>query len=523
LNFRASSAQSFGGNQVWGWGGNPKGRTRVMKFTAKRLLAAGAIGISAIVTPIALTAALPGVSNLPSSVAGAQGPFDQLTYSQSPSGSFTDQYLPAAGGGPGPQPVNISGPCATPTAPSPPGPGAALAMCGEVWPLSFTPAPTSTANVGANASQGPATGVAAITPAWTIDTKSNKGSESLDFSPGDPSIIGQSRAFTDAQIQVARKDTGNTGTTQVTVQLAEFSTLLPAQPNTSNLLGTQNCFINGQTGTQITVDPDQCTVSTPAPPGTATSANGAPLAFGTLEVRDATEGSTAIAVVGQTPSGQPTPATFELVHDACPGVPVPADSNGTGVSATLTLTGAANGPCKAYSSFIASPGQNNGPPTLAFNGFTTTNVRFTVQITWPAVPLCNPYVDDSPGNLANAGANTATGIPAAPGLVEGTFANECPIHQFSLDSQKFWDQAYCGNALPPTAAGAVPQDELCTVTKTYNNDQRSVEADGQAGPLIVNADGTLNPIMTTATPGNPSVPGTQITETWVGFVDTLWH
>ena len=42
-----------------------------MKFTAKRLLAAGAVGLATVITPLTLAVALPGVSTLPSSVAGA--------------------------------------------------------------------------------------------------------------------------------------------------------------------------------------------------------------------------------------------------------------------------------------------------------------------------------------------------------------------------------------------------------------------------------------------------------------------
>jgi hypothetical protein len=47
----------------------------------------------------------------------------------------------------------------------------------------------------------------------------------------------------------------------------------------------------------------------------------------------------------------------------------------------------------------------------------------------------------------------------------------------------------------------VPEQELCTANKSYNND-------------TVNPDGSVTPI-TTAT----GVAGTQITETWVGDID----
>jgi hypothetical protein len=482
-----------------------------MRFTAKRLIGAGVIGIAAIVTPISLSVALPAVSNVTSSVAGAQGPFDELTYNQYTTGSplNTDQYVPAVtpvGGPPGPQGLNVSGNCATPTTA---GQAAVLAMCGALWPLDFSGTAKS-ATLGTNTSQGPATGVGAITPAWTIDTKSNKGSEALDFSPGDPGVIGPNRFFTDAQIPVARKDTGNTGIGMVTVQLAEFSTSLPTPPSAANLVGTQNCTINGPTGTGITVDPDTCTVVTPAPAG-LDNGNHVPLSFGTIEVRDATEGSTAIAVVGQT-------ATFELINSACPGNPVQAtDPNNTGVSATLTLTGASGPGCKPYTSFIATPGQNG--PTLAFNGFSSQAVTLTVNIKWPAVPLCSPYADvpSNSGGVFPGGSTPIPGsttgiadVPASPpyaGVVGGAAADMCPIHLFQFNGIQFTDQAYC-----QTATTGTPQQELCTVTKNYNND--ILKADGT---VATNGDGTVQTVTTST-----GAPGTQITENWVGVVDMGW-
>jgi hypothetical protein len=457
-----------------------------MKFTAKRLLTAGAIGISAIVTPIALTVALPGASNLPSTVAGAQGPFDEITYNQYATGSplDTDQYVPAAGGGPAAQALNVSGNCATPTATPPP--GAALTICGQLWPLGFTGAP-SLANLGTNPSQGPATGVGAISPAWTIDTKANKGAEAIDFSPGDSSIIGQDRAFTDAQIPVARKDTGNSGIGQVVVQLAEFSSTLPAQPSAGTLIATQDCTINGNTGTQITADPKNCTASLPDGHGSFVPT---PSSFGTIEVRDATAGSTSIAVVGQT-------ATFELVSVICGGNHVPAQDNsnppGSGPSATLTLPAGAG--CKSFTSFSATtPG---GVPTLTFNGFSTSPVQFTVKVTWPKQARCQPYSD--PQSAANP-----TGIP--PDLTVPV----CAPHQVTFDNVHFFDQTYCGHAVapPPGPPPVEPQAGLCTANKQYNND--SVTVDPNNPDVVTSTTELMMP---------DNTPATQIVEVWVGFVD----
>lgn len=443
-----------------------------MKFTAKRLLAAGAIGISAIVTPIALAVALPGAGVAPSAVAGAQGGSDEILFNQPTSGGDNYQFLPNGGTASAPQAANISGNCATPTGGGP----AILSVCGKVYSSPNYASTAKAANLGTN---GPATGVGSISPAWTVDNKSNKGAEAIDFSPGsDTAVIGSGREFTDAQIPVQRKDTGNSGIGSVIVQLAEFDSSSPPV-----LLGTQNCAINGNTGTQITADPNNtavCAVSMPAAGG------GVPIVFQTIEVRDITS-STSISVVGPT-------AVFDLASEICGGQSIQPTNNGGNVTATLTLTGSPQ-QCKAYTSFSSTIDPNTGLPTLSFNGFSSTDVQLTVHIAWPAVPLCNPYVD-VPGTTPGA----TTGIPDAPGLAQ----NMCPVHSFSFDGVNYFDQAYCQNAALP-APGVLPQQELCTVTKSYNND-------------TLNADGTVNPILTST-----QAPGTQIVETWIGDIDLHYH
>ena len=438
-----------------------------MKFTAKRLLAAGALGISAIVTPIALTVALPGVGSAPSSVAGASG-FDQIFFNQttgSPADTF--QYQPAGGALSAPQAVNVSGNCATPTGKPPP--AAILSVCGKVY-SSTTYAVGSTIKMASLGTSGPATGVGAIPPSWSLDNKSGKGAEAIDFSPGaDTAVIGSNRVFVDAQIPIVRKDSSQVG--PMTVELAEFS----STDTSGTPLATQNCVTNGGEGAQFIADTNgnaNCTPETGVPQD----------GFETVEVRDLTT-SSSLSVGGPQ-------ASFELGNVICGGQSIQPTNNGGNVTATLTLTGAPT-QCKSYTSFSSTFDTSTQLPTLSFNGFSASSVQLTLRIAWPAVPLCNPYVD-VPGVTPGA----TTGIPVESGLAQ----NMCPVHSFSLDNTTFYDQAYC-----QTAQAGVPQQELCTVTKDYNND-------------VVNADGTVSPITTST-----GAPGTQITEDWVGLVDMRLH
>jgi hypothetical protein len=127
---------------------------------------------------------------------------------------------------------------------------------------------------------------------------------------------------------------------------------------------------------------------------------------------------------------------------------------------------------------------------LSFDGFSAGAIPFTVNVTWPAVPLCQPYDDSN-----HPDPNSAP-IPAAQTLPT------CAPTEFSFDGVMFFDQAYCQTAQPP-GAGIVPQQELCTANKSFNDD-------------TVNPDGSVTPITTAS-----GAPGTQITETWVGDIDWL--
>jgi hypothetical protein len=432
-----------------------------MKFTLKRSLVAAAVGIAAVVTPLALTAALTGVSKAPGTVAGATGTQsspDQILYGQTtgtPSSFY--QYVPGSGPTPPPQPVSASGKCGTPTVSGAP----ILAVTAKLYApspdSSYYANASSPATVGTSSQQ---TGVCDISPAWSIENKSGKGAEALDFSPGsDTAVIGPNRDFTEAQIPIQRKDSGVSQPTSK-VQLVEFD-------SSGNQLASQTCNINGGQGTLITADTSAPTNGPCA--GTTTKF------FQTVEVRNLTT-STSISVVGPD-------ATFTLGSEVCGQQSI--QSTGP-VSATLTLTGSPS-QCKSYTSFSSGPNAN-GQESLSFDGFSPGSVPFTVNVTWPAVPLCQPY-----DPTTNHPDSTSGAVP--PSLTLPT----CAPHEFSLDGTNYFDQSYCQTVSPP-GPNVLPEQELCTANKSYNN-------------VTVNPDGSVTPIMTA------SGPGTQITETWIGDFD----
>jgi hypothetical protein len=390
-----------------------------MKFTAKRLIGAGVIGVAAIVAPITFTAGLPALSGGPGSVAFAAGACtsaipgdDAVCYIQSPTPSETYQYAPAVGASSA-QTANVSGNCATAT------PGALfLNVCGFVYASGTYAGASKAAILGTN---GTATGVGAVSPAWTIDNKTtgNKSqAEAIDFSAG-PGLT--NRPMLDAQIQIQRKDTGVAQNPSVGVQLVEFDSL-------GNVIATQNCSIVGNTGTQITADTNGAGGNCTSAPGPA-----APSPFQTVEVRDTTV-STSISVVNT--------STFTLGNQVCaPNFVNP--NSGPIQGAKLTVTSG----CKTFASFT-STGNNFGQGQgLDFEGG-TGNIALTLNIPWaPETPACQP---DAP----------APSPPAPPGPLP---LPTCATHIVQINGQNFTDQLYCAKADPIT----LPSGTLCTIDKTY--------------------------------------------------------
>jgi hypothetical protein len=435
-----------------------------MKLTLKRSFVAAAVGIAAVVTPLALTTALTGVSKVPGTVAGATGTQsspDQILYGQT-SGTPANfyQYVPGNGSAATTQTVTPkNGNCGTPTISDPN--GSILAITAKLYAAS--PSSNEYDNASSPATVGStqlATGVCDISPAWSIENKAGKGAEALDFSPGpDTKVIGTNRTFTDAQIPIQRKDSG-VSQPGATVQLVEFD-------SSGNQLASQTCTINGGQGTLITADTNG--------PGTGGNCTGATASFfQSVEVRNLTT-STSLSVVGPA-------ATFTLGSVVCGQQTI--QSTGP-VSATLTVN-AAPSVCKSYTSFSSGPNAN-GQETLMFNGFSAGSIPFTVNITWPAVPLCQPDAQNH---------QDPNSVPVPPALALPI----CAPHEFSFDNITYYDQAYCRTPSAP-GPGIVPEQELCTANKAYNN-------------VTVNPDGSVTPITTAS-----NAPGTQITETWVGDID----
>jgi hypothetical protein len=433
-----------------------------MKFTLKRSFVVAAVGIAAVITPLALTSALTGVTKAPGTVAGATGTQsspDQILYGQTTGTPSTFyEYVPGNGSASTTQTVSAkNGKCGTPSVSGAP----ILAVTAKLYSASpnanyYTNA-SGPATVGTS---GLATGVCDISPAWSLENKSGQGAEALDFSPGSNTVIGSNRTFTDAQIPIQRKDSG-VAQPGATVQLVEFD-------SSGNQLASQTCTISGGQGTQITADTNG--------PGTGGNCTGSSASFfSTVEVRNLTT-STSLSVVGPD-------ATFTLGSVVCGQQTI--QSTGP-VAATLTVN-AAPSVCKSYTSFSSGPNAN-GQETLMFNGFSAGAIPFTVNITWPAVPLCQPYDDSNHPDQSS--------VPIPPAQTLPT----CAPHEFSFDNVTYYDQAYCQTPSPP-GPGIVPEQELCTANKAYNN-------------VTVNPDGSVTPITTAS-----NAPGTQITETWVGDID----
>jgi hypothetical protein len=401
-----------------------------MKFTAKRLLAAGAIGISAIVTPIALTVALPGVAGPPISPAAASS-FDQILFNQPSSGADTFQYVPA-NGSVSQQTATISGKCASAT-PSP----AILNVCGEEYPgLDYSGTPSAVA-VGSN---GQFTGAGGISPSWTLDNKSNKGAEALRFSPETAGVIGSNRSFLEATIPVTRKDTGVSTNPFVTVELAELN-------SKGGVLATQDCTLTGNTGTTITVDTNT--------PGAANChetyvVNGVlqqtPASFSQVEVRDTTT-STSISV-------GPGTATFTLANTVCGGQTINANATQGSAAVSLTLNEAPS-ICKSFTAFTSSESQ--GTDSVEFDAFASSDLHFGALFVWPDQAYCTPD-----------GSNKTAICPP------DTVSYSDPVTGQTVTNQ---DQMYC--------AAATPADQLCTTNKAYNYiEPQTTVAAGSNGQAI---------------------------------------
>jgi hypothetical protein len=423
-----------------------------MKFTAKRLFAAGAIMVSAVVTPIALTVALPGVASGPISQAAASS-FDQILFTNSSSGPDTFQFVPA-NGSVFQQTATISGKCASAT-PSP----AILNVCGEEYSGLDYSGTVSAVNVGSN---GAFTGAAGVSPAWTLDNKGNKGAEALRFSPESAGVIGSNRSFLEANIPVTRKDTGVSTNPFVTVELAELN-------SQGGVLATQDCTLTGNTGSTITVDTNT--------PGTGNChetyvVNGVvqqtPSTFSQVEVRDTTT-STSISVGAGT-------ATFTLANTVCGGQTINANATVGSAAVSLTLNEAPS-ICKSFTAFTSSESQ--GTDNVEFDAFASSDLHFGALFVWPAEAYCTPDGTN----------NTAICAPTSVSYSD-------PVTNQNVTNQ---DQMYC--------AAATPADQLCTTNKAYNYlEPQTTVAAGSNGQAIGSlTSGQLSVVSTSGLLGSGQV------------------
>ena len=425
-----------------------------MRFTLKRWLAAGAVAAAAVITPLSVSGVLPGITGSPALLAGAGTPASPDTVIYGEGKGAKSNFLEFVSGSTGAtttEAVTSGGGCSTPNIQGVP----LLNLTGYDYPNgTYAPGTKPAApNAIVGAYQG-RSGVCSDPPDWAINNNTTDA-EGLDFGIG-PNTLVAGREFAGAVLNLVNDSGPSTGTV---VTLVETLGGAPA--------GSQTCTI--ATGATISADTSlptggPCTGTVPTP-------------FDDLEVQVTTQNASA-SVAGPT-------STFTLASEICGGDSI--QSTGP-VPATLTLTGAKT-QCKSYTNFSSGPNAT-GQNSLSCDGFSAGSVPFTVNVTWPAVPLCQPYADSN-----HPDANSAP-IPAAQTLPV------CAPHEFSFDGTTYYDQAYCQAGMPP-GPGIVPQQELCTANKSYNND-------------IINPNGSATPIMTTG--ANP-VAGTQITEVWVGDID----
>jgi hypothetical protein len=415
----------------------------VMKFTAKRLLAAGAIGVSAIVTPIAVTVALPGVGGL-TTVAEAQGSGpDTITFNQPAGTPDTYVFTSPTNGTQTTQQVTPSGKCGTPSVS---GGSPILSLTGKQYN------PTSNSNYYLNSSSSDpasltagAVGACNISPPQSLENKSGKGAEALDFSVlgANTSIIGSGRLFTGAQLWIQRKDSGVAQNPSVNVVLVEFDAV-------GNQVGSQSCLINGGQGTNVLADTatsagdaqSDCT-GTPAPQS----------GFATVEVQDWTT-STSISVVTPPPAVGGPSATFTLANTVCGGQTVNANATQGSAAVSLTLNEASS-VCKSFTAFTSNESQ--GADNVEFDASGFSDLHFGAGFVWPAQAYCTP-----------------DGSNSTPICAPDTVSYSDPVTGLSVVSQ---DQMYC--------AAATPADQLCTTNKAFNYlEPQTTVAAGSSGQAI---------------------------------------
>ena len=486
-----------------------------MKFTAKRLLVAGVIGIAAIVTPLSLSLTLPAIGgNAPASATVT--PPDVVTYAEGKgSSSNFIQYVPGNGGATTTESVTAGGGCSSPTihAAQP-----LLTLAAEGYGGGYT-VPVTAASVGAYQGR---TGVCFITPDWAINNAGGSGAEGLDFSVG-PNPLVAGRLFEDARLMLQSESGG-----PVTVELVEWSGTDAPQPGVAPV-ATEQCTVPTTAVSADTSGGGACS-------GLSTGSTSA--GFDTVEVRDLTPNSE-MSVVGPT-------SNFTMSGQICGGDSKP---NTGPIPATVTNTAAAGTDCKDFFGFTSNVDDPNANDlqSVTLNVSSTSDVPLTFTIPWAAQPECQP--DGT--------------VPKYNPLTQ------CPPTMLFFNNNGFTDQSYC-------SPDQVIAGQICTTNKTYNEidasttvtsasqtlSQLAMSGQLSVAPAVPPAPGLLSSVcaaapaapcqVTVATSGGPAILSytafngstlmnvkvvsgtttwtvstgaavnqaqTQITETWDGFVD----
>ena len=366
-----------------------------MKFTAQRLLVAGAIGLAAIATPISLSV-LSGATSAPAASSSTPTP-DKIVYGEGKgSSSNFIEYVPGSGT-PTTQSVTAGGGCSSPTIHGTP----LLNLSALLYSPTYVGGTTSPAVVGAFQGR---TGVCALTPDWAINNGGASGAEGLDFGVGSNGLVA-GRVFADALINLTA-ESGPSG--PIAVELVES--------DSGTQVATQTCTISGL-GTTIAADS-----SVPNNGPCSNTAGTAGDLFDTVEVRVLTPNSE-VAVVGPT-------STFTLANQIC--APNQISTVNGAISATLQLQLG----CKSYASFSASidPG---GTQMLSFPAFSQgNNVQFTTTIAWAPQTKCQP--DDSAG-LPNQCAPTQVSYTGSNGFVNQTYCQAASAAQPMCTTSKTYN------------------------------------------------------------------------------------
>jgi len=477
----------------------------------RRWLVATAIaGLS--ITTIVITQAGGGV-------AGAVGT-DSIQYVQAPTGS-SFQFVPGDGSTPTVQSLNFNGTCKTPSfSPSP-----LLALGASAWlsPVNGVPytGPVTAESVGTNQAR---TGVCEKSPGWSISEN-----QSMTFALGTNALV-SARTLTEGKFPIQMNGADNSGNDNTV-------TLTMIERSGTTVVGTQTLVITGTNGTTVTAD-------------TGPIATG----FSSVELRithpNVVNGKQSnVSIIGsttfllqrfpQTITFTNTPPPAPVVNDS---YTVTATGGASGNPVTFSIDGTSTSGCTiagnvvtfspppgsciidanqaGNSSYAAAPQASQpttefqticGQQTIQTQSTDGTTGQVSARFTFldfngaPApTSVCKTY------SLFSASANSQ--VPGLTGNQTVTFDSN-PLATAHMTATISWaPQAFC----TPDGSNNTPQ---CPPT--------SVSFDGgrtwQVQTYCTSAQAAGVEWCTTNRSYTITAQGTQITETWDGYGDPLFH